>query len=104
MIEDMTIRNLSRATQQSYLYAVSKFSRHFGAPPDRLGIEDVRAYQLHLIGQKRSWSHVNQAACGLRFFYGVARVPGCGCFPAGTLANMSASPRCRTLAGRRDAE
>ena len=71
MIEDMTIRNLSRATQQSYIYAVSKFSRHFGAPPDRLSIEDVRTYQLHLIAQKRSWSHVNQAACALRFFYGV---------------------------------
>ncbi len=39
--------------------------------PDRLGIEDVRAYQLHLIGKKRSWSHINQAACALRFFYGV---------------------------------
>ena len=71
MIEDMTIRNLSRSTQQSYIYAVSKFSRHFGAPPDRLSIEDVRTYQLHLIAQKRSWSHVNQAACALRFFYGV---------------------------------
>jgi integrase/recombinase XerD len=71
MIEDMTIRNLSRATQQSYIYAVSKFSRHLGAPPDRLSIEDVRTYQLHLIAQKRSWSHVNQAACALRFFYGV---------------------------------
>jgi integrase len=36
-----------------------------------LGIEDVRAYQLHLIAQKRSWSHMNQTACALRFFYGV---------------------------------
>jgi hypothetical protein len=27
MIEDMTVRNLSPATQQSYLNAVSKFSR-----------------------------------------------------------------------------
>ncbi len=71
MIEDMTIRNLSQATQQSYIYAVRKFSRHFGASPDRLGIEDVRAYQLHLIAKKRSWSHINQAACALRFFYGV---------------------------------
>ena len=71
MIEDMTIRNLSRATQQSYIYAVRKFSRHFGSPPDSLGVEDVRSYQLHLIAQKRSWSHVNQAACALRFFYGV---------------------------------
>ena len=29
MIEDMTIRNLSHSTQQSYIYAVAKFSRHF---------------------------------------------------------------------------
>jgi hypothetical protein len=31
---------------ESYIYAVRKFSRHFGRSPDRLGIEDVRAYQL----------------------------------------------------------
>ena len=30
MIEDMTVRNLSPATQRSYVYAVAKFSRHFG--------------------------------------------------------------------------
>jgi len=71
MIEDMTIRNLSRSTQQSYVYAVAKFSRHFNRPPDRLGMEDVRAYQLHLVGQKYSWTHINQVACALRFFYGI---------------------------------
>lgn len=71
MIEDMTLRNLSRQTQQSYIYAVAKFSRHFNRPPDRLGMEDVRAYQLHLVGQKYSWAHINQVACALRFFYGV---------------------------------
>jgi integrase-like protein len=38
------------ATQQSYVYAVAKFSRFFGCPPDWLGIEEVRAYQLHLAG------------------------------------------------------
>jgi integrase/recombinase XerD len=48
MIDDMTVRNLSPATQQSYVYAVAKFSRFFGCSPDRLGIEEVRAYQLHL--------------------------------------------------------
>jgi integrase/recombinase XerD len=53
----MMIRNLSPATQQSYLYAVAKFSRHFRRSPDRLGLEEVRAYQLHLIAQQRSWSH-----------------------------------------------
>lgn len=71
MIEDMTIRNLSPSTQQSYIYAIAKFSRHFGRSPDRLSLEQVRAYQLHLIKQKRSWSHINQVACALRFFYGI---------------------------------
>src|ERR1035438_3201493 len=71
MIEDMMIRNLSRATQQSYIYAVARFSRHFNSSPDRLGMEEVRAYQLHLVAKNHSWSHINQVACALRFFYGV---------------------------------
>jgi len=71
MIEDMTLRNLSPATQQSYLYAVARFSRHFNCPPDRLGMEEVRAYQLHLVSRRYSWTHVNQVACALRFFYGI---------------------------------
>ena len=37
MIDDMTLRNLSPATQRSYLHAVAKFSRHFNRSPDRLG-------------------------------------------------------------------
>ena len=49
MIEDMTVRNLSPATQRSYLHAVAKFSRYFGRSPDRLGLEDVRAFQVHLV-------------------------------------------------------
>ena len=71
MIEDMTIRNLAQATQQSYLYAVAKFSRYFHCSPDRLGPEEVRAYQLHLADQHFSWTHINQVACALRFFYGI---------------------------------
>ena len=43
MIEDMTIRNLSPATQQSYVHAVAKFSRFFGRSPEQLDLEDVRA-------------------------------------------------------------
>jgi integrase len=71
MIEDMTIRNLSRATQQSYIYAVAKFSRHFNLSPDRLGMEEIRAYQLHFVAEKHSWGRINQITCALRFFYGI---------------------------------
>jgi hypothetical protein len=45
MIENMTVRNLSLATQRSYLHAVAKFSRYSGRSPDRLGLEDVRAFR-----------------------------------------------------------
>ena len=55
MIEDMTVRNLSPATQRSYLAAVSKLSRYFGRSPDRLGLEDVRAFQVHLVAIGMSW-------------------------------------------------
>ena len=68
MIEDMTVRNLSPATQQSYLNAVSKFSRYFGRSPDRLGLEDVHAFQVHLVATGISWPALNQIVCALRFF------------------------------------
>ncbi len=71
MIDDMTIRNLSPATQRSYLHAVTKFSRYFGHSPERLDLEDVRAFQVHLVATGVSWPALNQTVCALRFFYGV---------------------------------
>lgn len=71
MIDDMTLRNLSPATQRSYLHAVAKFSRYCDRSPDRLGLEDVRAFQVYLVSQDISWPALNQTVCALRFFYGV---------------------------------
>jgi integrase len=71
MIEDMTVRNMSPATQRSYVSAVSKFSRYFGKSPERLSLEDVRAFQVHLVSTGISWPGLNQIVCALRFFYGV---------------------------------
>ncbi len=71
MIEDMTVRNLSPATQRSYIHAVQKFSRHFGRSPDRLDIEDVRRFQVYLVASGISWAGLNQIVCALRFFFGV---------------------------------
>ena len=71
MIEDMTVRNMSPATQRSYISAVSKFSRYFGRSPERLDLEDVRAFQVHLVSTGISWPGLNQIVCALRSFYGV---------------------------------
>ena len=70
MIENMTVRNLSPATQRSYLHAIAKFSRFFGRSPDRLSLDDVRTFQMQLVASGISWSRLNQTVCALRFFYG----------------------------------
>ena len=71
MIEDMTVRNLALSTQRSYVHHVAKFSRYFGRPLREADIEDIRAYQVHLVAQAMSWGTLNQAVCALRFFFGV---------------------------------
>ncbi len=71
MIEDMTVRNLSPATQASYITAVKKFSRYHRRSPEHLGIEDVRAYQVHLVENAIAWASLNQIVSALRFLYGV---------------------------------
>src|SRR3954466_4697265 len=69
MIEDMTVRNLSPATQQSYVYAVAKFGQFFKRSPERLDLEKVRAFQVPLVAGGTSWSALT--VCALRFLYGV---------------------------------
>jgi integrase/recombinase XerD len=80
MIEDMTVRNLSPATQRSYVNAVARLSRYFGRAPDRLGLDEIRAFQMHLVSRGISWAALNLTVCALRFFYGVtlgeAELPG----------------------------
>ena len=71
MIEAMTVRNLSPATQRSYLHAVAKFSRFFACSPDKLDLENVRTFQVHLVAGGMSWPALNQTVCALRFLYGV---------------------------------
>jgi hypothetical protein len=44
MTKDMTVRNLSPATQRSYARAVVKFGRILGRSPDKLCLDDVRTF------------------------------------------------------------
>ena len=71
MIEDMTVRNLSPATQPSCVHAVAKLGRFFGRSPERLGLEEDRTFQVHLVAGGISWPALNQTVCALRFLYGV---------------------------------
>jgi integrase/recombinase XerD len=70
MLEDLRIRNYAPATVECYIRSVAKFAKHFNKPPDQLGAEEIRSWQLFLINEKRIQlpSYI-QAICGLRFFY-----------------------------------
>jgi len=70
-LDDLRLRNYSPRTLEAYVLRVAQFAQHFRRSPDQLGMEDVRAYQLHLLEQQASWSRFNQTVCALRFFFGV---------------------------------
>ena len=70
MIEDMRLRGLAAATQRSYLHYVSEYAKFFQSSPDRLDLEAVRQYTLHLI-QERQFSPetINGFLAAVRFLY-----------------------------------
>jgi integrase/recombinase XerD len=71
MIEDMTARNLSEATQRGYIRSVRACSQYCRRAPTKLTFEDVRRFQLHLIESGLAAGSVNSAMVGLRFFFRV---------------------------------
>lgn len=72
MIEDMQVRNLTVNTQHSYIQQVSLFARHFNKPPELLGPEQIRAYQVYLTNEKKlATGSILIAIAALRFLYKV---------------------------------
>ena len=72
MIDDMKLRNLAANTQRSYVERISMFSRYFDKSPELIGLEDIRAYQLHLAREKKSApATIAITVAALRFLYKV---------------------------------
>ena len=70
MIEDMQVRNLSPHTIDCYVRQVALFARYFNRSPELLGPDEIRAYQLHLVHERKlGWGSFNQAVCALHFLY-----------------------------------
>src|SRR3989442_3901919 len=72
MMEEMLVRNLSKCTQGSYVLQVSLFARHFKKSPELLGPEQIRAYQIYLLNEKKlAPVSIMVAISALRFLYGI---------------------------------
>lgn len=70
MIDDMTLKGLSTHTQRAYLRAVAMLAGHFGKSPDRITKDEVRAFLVHVVAQKKvSQSYFNQIISALRFLF-----------------------------------
>ena len=70
MLEDLRIRNYAPTTITCYIRAVAEFARYFKKPPDQLGLEEIRSWQLFLLNQRRvKLSSYIQSVCALRFLY-----------------------------------
>ena len=70
MLEELQRRNYSSGTIRLYIQHVAAFAQHFHRPPDQLGVEEIRQYQLFLIEKKKlAWASYKQIVCALRFFY-----------------------------------
>jgi integrase/recombinase XerD len=54
MLEELQRRNYSAGTIRLYLHHAAAFAQHFHRPPDQLGAEHIRQYQLFLIQQKEA--------------------------------------------------
>jgi integrase/recombinase XerD len=59
-------------SQKVYTYAVANFAAFHGRSPDKLGVEHVREYRLHLIDHGLKVTSINPIIGALRFFYGTA--------------------------------
>ena len=70
MIDDMTMRNLSPSTHETYIRAVAQFSAFHRRSPDKLGVEHLREYHLHLVSRGLTANSICVKMSALRFFYG----------------------------------
>ncbi len=73
MIEDTTLRNFTPQTIESHVQCIARFARYFKSSPEHISPEDVPAFLVHLVQERRvSLSYYQQTRSALRFLYRVS--------------------------------
>src|SRR3954466_13103305 len=71
MIEDMTVRNFLKKTQNDSIRHVQNLTAFLRRSPDTATAEDLRRYQWHLTEAGVRPPSINSAVSALRFFFSV---------------------------------
>jgi site-specific recombinase XerD len=70
MLEELQRRNHAQTTVQAYTLALRQFAKYFHEPPDQLGPEHVRQFQLYLLRDRNLAANtVKQRIAAVRFFF-----------------------------------
>jgi len=70
MLDELERRNYTQTTRKAYLFAVEQFARHFDRSPDKLSLDHIRDYQVHLFRVKKlKPASVAVRLAALRFLY-----------------------------------
>ena len=70
MVNDMVLRGMAEKTRKAYTHAVASLAKFYRRSPDQIGHEEVQAYLLHLMQERKlSWSTCSIAVHGLRFLF-----------------------------------
>jgi hypothetical protein len=53
MLDELQRRNYAQSTVEAYITALREFAAYFKRPPDQLGPEHIRQFQLYLIRDRK---------------------------------------------------
>lgn len=69
-IRELVVRGMAARTQKAYIRAVYELAKYYRRSPDSLTDQELKNYLYYLAQEKKlSPNSINQAVCGLRFFY-----------------------------------
>ena len=70
MLDELQRRNYAQSTVDAYVSALRDLTKHFRRPPDQLGADEIRQFQLHLLqDRKLATNTVKQRMAAIQFFF-----------------------------------
>jgi len=70
MLDELQRRNYAETTVAAYIHALEEFTRYFHRPPDQLGPDHIRQFQIYLLRERKLAANtVKQRVAAVRFFF-----------------------------------